>query len=378
MQSIASLRASNGAANASVVTVQVLRSPGATTIQGNTVANLPPFFIATMGAPHTFTDPVTGETITIISEATAVDFAGHVDGSNLIIDTIAPGYADTRGSLVGDIVVIKPTTFWSDTLANVLSQAHNDNGSIKNDSITTQDQFVDALDPVLRGDETIEDLVASGGVWAITSGLSAGMTALIAYQAGHRGSVAAIAARAFTVSKDTYVDVLRNTTTQAFSIVYTEVTNGAVAPALAANSIRLAKVVTSEAAITGIQQYGVDNAASVNQILPLLGMLSQLKGMTNTGTAGGTAYYGRIGNLKFYVGNGNSKSTSSSPTLYGWALPAGFFNQILTVQHSIMSVTLRADQYVAGDSFSLTSVNAYFTSPGGAATIVPGVIVIGF
>jgi len=66
-------------------------------------------FCASMGTPHTFVDPVTSETITVISEATAVDFIGHVDGANLEIDTIAPGYTDA-GSAVGDIIIIKPTT----------------------------------------------------------------------------------------------------------------------------------------------------------------------------------------------------------------------------------------------------------------------------
>lgn len=128
MPSIARIKTSDGTKNASVATVTTTRSPGATTIAVDTVDGIPPDFCATMGTPHTFTDPVTGETITIISEATAVDFEGHVNSTNLEIDTIAPGYTDA-GSSTGDIVVIKPTTQWADNVAAVLGAQHNDDGT---------------------------------------------------------------------------------------------------------------------------------------------------------------------------------------------------------------------------------------------------------
>ena len=130
MASIDQLRASDGSGNASVATVQSTRSGGASTIVVDTVLGINATFMGTMGTPHTFTDPVTSETITVISEATAVDFAGHVDGSNLEIDTIAPGYVD-GGSEVGDIVIIRPTTQWGDNVADVLDVAHEDDGKLK-------------------------------------------------------------------------------------------------------------------------------------------------------------------------------------------------------------------------------------------------------
>ena len=130
MASIDQLRASDGSGNASVATVQSTRSGGASTIVVDTVLGINGTFMGTMGTPHTFTDPITSETITVISEATAVDFAGHVDGSNLEIDTIAPGYVD-GGSAVGDIVIIRPTTQWGDNVADVLDVAHEDDGKLK-------------------------------------------------------------------------------------------------------------------------------------------------------------------------------------------------------------------------------------------------------
>lgn len=137
MASIGSLKASDGTGNASVATVTNTRSGGASTIQVDTVQDIPANFHATMGTPHTFQDPVTSEDITIISEATAVDFKGHVDSSNLEIDTIAPGYTDS-GSAVGDIVVIKPTTQWADELAETLEVSHNDDGTLKAASVDEQ------------------------------------------------------------------------------------------------------------------------------------------------------------------------------------------------------------------------------------------------
>lgn len=130
MPSIDSIKASDGSGNANTATVTNQRIAPATTIQVDTVAGFPTNFHGTMGTPHTFTDPVTGEDITVISEATAVDFKGHVDGSNLEIDTIAPGYTD-GGSEVGDIVVIRPTTQWADEVAGILDVSHNDDGTLK-------------------------------------------------------------------------------------------------------------------------------------------------------------------------------------------------------------------------------------------------------
>lgn len=148
MASITSLKASDGTGNASVATVQSVRSPLATTLVVDTVQGINTKFHATMGTPHTFVDPVTSETITVISEATAVDFQGHVDGGNLEIDAIAPGYTDA-GSAVNDIVIIKPTTQWADNVAEVLAEAHEDDGSLKPDAPVNSPQgSLDKVTPI--------------------------------------------------------------------------------------------------------------------------------------------------------------------------------------------------------------------------------------
>lgn len=269
MASIELIKASDGTGNASVATVQSSRSAGATTIDVDTVQDINAAgFAGSMGTPHTFTDPITSETITVISEDTCVDFTGHVDGSNIEIDDIAPGYTDL-GSEVGDIIIIRPTTQWGDNVAEVLETAHDDDGSLKDNSvgagviadnaIDSDALFTDPVDPVKRDDELTFDYVASGGVWtgdAYASTRAASMTAMICYINGRRISISAVTARSFTASKDTYIDVLDNADGTG-TLVYTEVTNNAASPALAANSIRIGIIVTGASNIASV--------ASVNQ-----------------------------------------------------------------------------------------------------------------
>lgn len=129
MQSIQRIKASDGTGTAGVATVQSTRAPLSTTILVDAVTNFNTTgFEASMGTPHTFTDPITSETITVISEATCVDFRGHIDSGHIAIDAIAPGFTDL-GSEIGDIIIIRPTSEWADNVAAVLGQEHNDDGT---------------------------------------------------------------------------------------------------------------------------------------------------------------------------------------------------------------------------------------------------------
>lgn len=150
MASIEQIKGSDGSGNANMATIQSTRSPGATTIDVDTVLGINPGgFAGSMGTPHTFTDPITSETITVISEATAVDFTGHVDGSNLEIDDIAPGYLDTNGSAIGDIVIIKPTTQYADNIAAVMEVTLEDDGKLQPDAAMNNPQAtLDNITPV--------------------------------------------------------------------------------------------------------------------------------------------------------------------------------------------------------------------------------------
>ncbi len=108
----------------------------------------------------------------------------------------------------------------------------------------------DSADKLSAGD-IVQDFVVSG-LLGVDPGASLTMVipAGIAYVLGRRVvklSGASDLTRTYTVSKDTYVDI-----SHTGAITYTEVTNGAAAPAVAANSLRLMKVVTDGTEITNV------------------------------------------------------------------------------------------------------------------------------
>lgn len=78
-------------------------------------------------------------------------------------------------------------------------------------------------------------------------------------------AIGAVTSRIFTASRDTYVDILDNLDGTG-TIVYTEVTNNNASPALAANSIRIAIIVTGA---TTIATSGSINQGEENKVLPI-------------------------------------------------------------------------------------------------------------
>jgi hypothetical protein len=84
---------------------------GATVIPVDTVANVPAKFIATSGTLGPDNK---------ITAATKRDFKGHVSGSTLVIDGWLPGSLDNLAHTAGMVVVIKPNTHWSNTVAALL------------------------------------------------------------------------------------------------------------------------------------------------------------------------------------------------------------------------------------------------------------------
>lgn len=122
--------------------------------------------------------------------------------------------------------------------------------------------------PVTRTDEMLEDAVISGLVITGDSygvNRNASMSSGIIYINGRRLSISSVSGRTYTASKDTYVDVLDNQDGTG-TLVYTEVNNGVASPALAANSVRIGKVVTaagSIAAASSITQLGSDSLSNL-------------------------------------------------------------------------------------------------------------------
>lgn len=109
-------------------------------------------------------------------------------------------------------------------------------------------------DIITRFDEVISDHVASGLVWTDDTGLTADMSAGVAYINGIRLPVSAEVNHAFTASKDTYVDLGDNGV-----LDYNEVANNAAAPALSASHIRLARVITNATDTTSVTNFVVSS-----------------------------------------------------------------------------------------------------------------------
>lgn len=122
--------------------------------------------------------------------------------------------------------------------------------------------------PITRDDDMLFDFVLSGLVWtgdAYASTRNASMTSGFVYINGLKITIAAVTARSFTASKDTYIDVLSNGDGTG-TLVYTEVANNAASPALAANSLRIGIIVTGASNIAAV---GSINQGQIGKVLPI-------------------------------------------------------------------------------------------------------------
>lgn len=131
----------------------------------------------------------------------------------------------------------------------------------------TAEDLEDAInvpnDVVTRFGESLGDFIASGLVWsgdAYGSTRNASMTAGIVYINGARIPVALVAARTFTASRDTYIDVGDDGV-----VDYTEVATNAASPALATNHIRVAIIITG---VSSIANVAAINQGQTNKLLP--------------------------------------------------------------------------------------------------------------
>ncbi|MFE7720090.1 hypothetical protein ACFU44_13735 [Nocardia rhizosphaerihabitans] len=121
-----------------------------------------------------------------------------------------------------------------------------------------------ASNPVTRYTDSFFSHVASGCVWSgdsYGSTLAASMTAGVAYIGGIRTVIAAVTARAFTASKDTYIDLDASGTP-----VYTEVANNAASPALTAGYLRIGIIVTGAGSIAAVASI---NQGQEDKVLPI-------------------------------------------------------------------------------------------------------------
>lgn len=159
--------------------------------------------------------------------------------------------------------------------------------------------------------------VTSGGVVAQSAGLIGTFSNIVFYLNGQRYSGSSIANKTYTASKDTYVDVTA-VSGGAVSVTYTEVANGASAPALTANYVRIAKVVTNGSAITSVTQDGSNDLLG-NMIYPRFGQKFA------------TAY-------KAYDTTGFTRALNSYATFTPATLPTG--DRVITTRTGRIKVTL--------------------------------------
>ena len=135
--------------------------------------------------------------------------------------------------------------------------------SITSGNITDQRSFtaISGGDKVFQS--SFSNFVSSGLTIPTSASLSTTSVKGVIYFNGVKVNVASDGGHTYTANQDTYVDV---SNTGVYT--YNGVANGASAPGITANSIRIAKVVSSGSAITSVSQNGIDSAG--NLIYPTL------------------------------------------------------------------------------------------------------------
>ncbi len=120
-----------------------------------------------------------------------------------------------------------------------------DSDNIKNDSLTEAD-FADSANPVVRDYEFLGNFTYTGHLPATSANLTSDISAGTSYVNGYR-NVTSATSTTYTASKDTWVYIDQNGVFQ-----YVEVAVGAAQPTTPTNSLLLAQVTTSGAAITTV------------------------------------------------------------------------------------------------------------------------------
>lgn len=195
-----------------------------------------------------------------------------------------------------------------------------DGSQIQAKSVTEQ-ALADAVNPRLRGSENLNNYVDSGCTFSTVSGLAVTMTGGTIYVNGYREVVSSVGSETLTASEDIYVDI-----DYLGNITYNGVSNGASAPSLTANSIRVAKIVTGASSVSSITITGIDsNNVQIYPNSPLLPLnwISYTPTITNLTVGNGvlTARYAQIGKTVFAKGTFVMGSTSSISGALAIALP---------------------------------------------------------
>ncbi len=164
--------------------------------------------------------------------------------------------------------------------------------------------------PFLQASDLVSDYVVSGLLTPVPSSasLTGTLAAGTAYVLGQRTVLQAAVAYTYAASSDTYVDL-----SYSGVLTYSAVANGATAPAVAADSLRLEKVVTSSTAITSVTQLANTSPLLSSTIVDALGYTP-----ANPGNTAGYTWAGNqiIPAIAFQGYNGGSNGgISISPTV---------------------------------------------------------------
>lgn len=299
----------------------------------------------------------------------------HDTNGKAILDLIA------TASAVNNLLVKNAATGNGPTLAVEGSDASADLNI--NALGTTGKTYVDgaAPQPFAYANGQNMPWVESGCVISNPSGLNWSMTAGVVWVNGKRYNVPAQSSTAATASKDVYIDILvgagQNASNQ--SIVVTNVTNGAASPALAANSIRVGKLVTGASTLT-IQQWGLDavtTSGQVNYIYNQSPTAAPIFTLVNTGSAGGQMWYKNQNGVKDLWGQTSTVAGTTTGGSNGQInFPSSFLNAIETAVLTIMGTQSTNQQYANwGGGYPTPTVGVINCQ---SATNTGNTLVIGF
>lgn len=193
-----------------------------------------------------------------------------------------------------------------------------DGSQLQAKSITEQ-ALADAINPRLRGLDTLNNFVSSGCIWSATSGLSGAMTGGTIYVNGYRTIVNGVGSETFGASSDTYVDI-----DYLGNITYQSVSNNSASPSLTANSIRVAIIVTNGSGITLVNQAMTPQTTTIAPIV-------SNNSLWNFDTFGNQIYptspSGKLRLFQQRVVNATQAATGT-PTAYNGAAGSYVFNAV--------------------------------------------------
>lgn len=248
-------KASSGSGRPVVTTLALAKTAGSDTAEITSATNWNTSTGVDVMMYRRQLDSGTGKYVEV--DGTRTTWVGVLTGTTLSNLDLRAGTEPASGYAADGNTVVQcgPTAASADDFADTFLTQHGQDGTHKVVTATSVDAPIISQRGVnletIRS-ETSSNFVASGGVIAKTSGLTASFSDIVYYIAGRRYTKSSVANRDYTASKDTYVDI-----DTSGNLTYVEVSNGATTGmTLTANSLRVAKVVTDGSGINSVTQSG--------------------------------------------------------------------------------------------------------------------------